>query len=300
MTDRIVRRIEELREDRNAIILAHSYQPPGIQDLADFVGDSLGLSRKAAETDAGVVVFCGVRFMAETASILSPEKKILLPAPDAGCPLADCMTAEDLRGMKADHPDAKAVVYVNSSVELKAESWACCTSANAVDVANAVPGEELIFGPDFNLGTWVDRHVEKQVHIFRGACICHARADLEDLKEKKGRWPDAEVMSHPETPPEMWKMSDFVGGTGDMIRRVAESDAERFIVGTEEGMAYRLKTLYPDRDFLPGGRIWCENMKKVSLEDVLSSLEDLQPEVSVSGEMRERALAAVRRMAETG
>lgn len=298
--DLVLKRIDTLRRSRDAVILAHSYQPPVIQDMADFVGDSLGLSRKAAETEAEVVVFCGVRFMAETASILSPGKKVLLPAEDAGCPLADSMTAEDLRGMKSEHPDAKAVVYVNSSVELKAESWACCTSANAVDVVGSVPGEQAIFGPDHNLGIWVDRHVEKRVHIFSGACLCHSNADLEDLRSKMERWPDAEVMSHPETPPAMWELSDFIGGTGDMIRRVPESGARRFIVGTEEGMAYRLRTLYPDREFIPGGRIWCENMKKIEPVDVLRSLESSEPEVSVPAGLRDRALEAVRRMTATG
>ncbi|MFO7949058.1 MAG: quinolinate synthase NadA [Candidatus Fermentibacteraceae bacterium] len=299
-SERILARIGELRESRNAVILAHSYQPPEIQDMADFVGDSLGLSRKAAETDAEVVVFCGVRFMAETASILSPAKRILLPAPNAGCPLADSMTAEDLRLMQARHPDARAVVYVNSSVELKAESWACCTSANAVEVVDSAPGDSVIFGPDRNLGIWVDGHVDREVHIFEGACLAHANADLDDLRGKMERWPDAEVMSHPETPPAMWELSDFIGGTGDMIRRVPESGAQRFIVGTEEGMAYRLRTLYPDREFVPGGRIWCENMKKISPADVLASLEDLEPEVSVPPGIRERALEAVRRMTAAG
>jgi len=299
-SERILARIGELRESRSAVILAHSYQPPEIQDLADFVGDSLGLSRKAAETDAEVVVFCGVRFMAETASILSPHKKILLPSLDAGCPLADSMTADDLRRMKARHPDSRAVVYVNSSVELKAESWACCTSANAVEVVESVPGDSVIFGPDHNLGTWVDRHVDKTVHIFRGACLCHANADLDDLRKKMERWPEAEVMSHPETPPAMWELSDFIGGTGDMIRRVPQSGARRFLVGTEEGMAYRLRTLYPDRKFVPGGRIWCQNMKKISPADVLASLERLEPEVSVPADLRERALEAVSRMTAAG
>ncbi len=299
-SERILQRIGELRKSRNAVILAHSYQPPEIQDMADFVGDSLGLSRKAAETEAEVVVFCGVRFMAETASILSPRKKVLLPSTEAGCPLADSMTAEDLRRMKSEYSGARAVVYVNSSVELKAESWACCTSANAVEVVDSAPGEQVIFGPDRNLGLWVDRHVDKEVHVFRGACLSHARADLEDLREKMQSWPDAEVISHPETPPAMWELSDFIGGTGDMIRRVPESGAGRFIVGTEEGMAYRLSTLYPDHEFLAAGRIWCENMKKISPDDVLRSLETLQPEVSVPPGLRERALEAVRRMTAGG
>lgn len=299
-TEGVGEHIEELRRSRSAVVLAHSYQPPEIQDLADFVGDSLGLSRKASETDADVVVFCGVRFMAETASVLSPGKRVLLPAPDAGCPLADSMTAEDLRGMKRRHPGAKAVVYVNSSVELKAESWACCTSANAVEVAKSVPGDELIFGPDRNLGIWIDRHVDKRVHVYAGACLCHANADVGDLRRKMEEHPAAEVMSHPETPPEMWELSGFVGGTGDMIRRVPESTAETFLVGTEEGMAYRLATLYPDRRFVPAGRIVCENMKKIAPEDVLKSLRTMEPEVSVPGEMRERALKAVQRMTAIG
>lgn len=299
-TDRVIEEIGELRRRRNAVLLAHSYQPSKIQDIADFVGDSLGLSRRAAETEAETVVFCGVRFMAETASVLSPSKRVLLPAPDAGCPLADSMTAEDLRSMKERHPDARAVVYVNSSVELKAESWACCTSANALEVAASVPGDELIFGPDKNLGTWIDRHLDKRVHVFAGACLCHANADLADLRRKTEEYPDAEVMSHPETPPEMWGLSDFVGGTGDMIRRVPESPADTFLVGTEEGMAYRLATLYPDREFIPVGRIVCEDMKRIGLRDILASLRTGEPEVRVPEKLREKALKAVARMTAIG
>ena len=300
MDDQITTEIRELRERRKAVILAHSYQPPVIQDMADFVGDSLELSRQAAETDAEVIVFCGVLFMAETAHILSPDKTVLLPAPDAGCPLADSMTADQLRAVQADHPGAMTVVYINSSAEVKALSYSCCTSANSVEVVDSVPSDEVIFAPDFNLGTWISRRTDKTMHIWQGDCFAHANADIDHMRSLREAHPGSELLAHPETPPECWEAADHVLGTGGMIAHVRESGVQTFIVGTEEGMVYRLSTLFPDREFIPGGRIHCYNMKKIEPISVLRSLELLEPAVSLDPELRDAARASVVRMTELG
>ncbi|MBD3369519.1 quinolinate synthase NadA [Candidatus Fermentibacteria bacterium] len=290
--------IERLRRSRNAVILAHCYQPPEIQDLADFVGDSLGLSRTASETECEVIVFCGVRFMAETAHILSPDKIVLQPRTDADCSLADCMGVGELSAMKEKHPDALPVCYVNSSVEVKAESYACCTSANALKVVDSVPSSEVVFGPDRNLGTYVSRHTDKTVHVFRGACEPHSTADLADLDRKIEEWPEAEVMVHPETPPDFWDRADAVTGTGGMVEWVEASRAERFLVGTEKGMVYRLQTLFPERSFREAGGILCRDMKLIDLEHVASSLGDLEPRIEIDEALRKKARESVERMVE--
>lgn len=295
-----VERIASLRRDRDAVILAHSYQPPAIQDLADFVGDSLELSRAAAATPRRTVVLCGVRFMAETAYILAPEKTILMPAPDAGCPLADCMTPEDLGAMRECFPNALPVVYVNSGIELKALSYSCCTSANAAAVVEAVPSDEIIFGPDRNLGLFVERRTGKRMRIFPGSCPPHARLTAADIALARESWPDAEVLVHPETPPECWEAADHVLGTGGMIARVAASGAARFIVGTEEGMCYRLGRLFPGRRFRTAGSIHCPNMKKVTPDLVASALESMEPAVRFDESLRAAAHASVLRMTSVG
>jgi quinolinate synthase len=296
--DQTIARIRELKAVRRAVILAHSYQPPAIQDLADFVGDSLELSRQAASVPEPVIVFCGVRFMAETAHILAPEKRVLLPEPAAGCPLADCVDAASLRALQESHPGALTVLYVNSPADAKAESYACCTSANAAAVVESVPSDEVIFAPDRNLGTWVSRQSTKRFHIWNGACRPHAGMDLAHLRTCRAEWPDAEVLVHPETPPAAWELAHRVLGTGGMIRHVASSSCIRFIIGTEEGMSYRLSTLFPDRVFRPAGGIRCPNMKITTPEKVLTALETLSPSVSLDPVIREKALAAVTRMTE--
>ncbi len=295
-----IERIASLRRMRDAVILAHSYQPPEIQDIADFVGDSLELSRAAAATPHRTVVFCGVRFMAETAYILAPEKTILMPAPDAGCPLADCMTPEDLGAMQESFPCALPVVYVNSSVEVKALAYSCCTSANASAVVEGVPADEIIFGPDRNLGLFVERRTGKKMRIFPGSCPPHARLTAGDIARAREDWPDAEVLVHPETPPECWDAADHVVGTGGMIARVAASGASRFIVGTEEGMAYRLGRLFPNREFRTSGSIRCPNMKKITPESVASALETMETAVRFDESLRAAAHASVLRMASIG
>lgn len=298
MDNGIISEILELKDEKDAVILAHSYQPPEIQDIADHVGDSLQLSRTAASTGSSVIVFCGVKFMAETAHILSPEKTVLLPEPEAGCPLADCIEVPALRSMQEMYTDALTVLYVNSPADVKAESYACCTSANALEVVESVPSDEIIFAPDRNLGTFVSRKSDKKIHIWNGACRCHATADIQNIRAVMEEWPDAELLVHPETPPEVWELAHAVLGTGGMIRHVAESNSQRFIIGTEEGMVYRLKTLYPDREFRTGGNIYCVNMKKITLQKILDSLRKLEPAIELDLKIREKAFAAVARMTE--
>lgn len=300
MPGRIAEEIERLKDQKGGLVLAHSYQPGPVQDVADHVGDSLELSRIAAAEEADLVVFCGVRFMAETAKLLAPESRVILAAPDAGCSLAASMNGDDIREMKALHPEAPPVVYVNSSIEVKAEAWACCTSANSIAVSNAAPGEEIIFGPDRNLGTWVERNTKKKVHVWAGGCHAHSGGDVRDLMNKKTRWPDAEVLVHPECPPVFWREAFRVLGTGGMIRHIEKSSAKRFIIGTEEGMIYRLETLFPDRVFTAAGKIVCEDMGFTSLEHVLKALESAENEIVIPGHLSERASAAVRRMTEIG
>ena len=300
MPGRIAEEIDRLKDLKGGLVLAHSYQPGPIQDIADHVGDSLELSRIAADEAADLGVFCGVRFMAETAKLLSPDSTVVLAAPDASCSLAASMTADDLRNMKRMYPGAPAIVYVNSTIEVKAEAWSCCTSANSIEVAEAAAGTEIIFGPDRNLGTWVERNTGKTVHIWSGGCHAHSGGDIRSLLDRKTRWPDAEVLVHPESPPVFWREADRVLGTGGMIKHVEKSSAKRFIIGTEEGMIYRLETLFPDRTFIPAGKIVCEDMGFTTLEHVLKALESPEDEILIPPHLAERAALAVRRMTETG
>jgi len=300
--EEVVSRILELKERRNAVILAHNYQLPEIQDIADFTGDSLGLSRKAAASDAKVIVFCGVDFMAETAKILSPEKLVLLPVRDAGCPLAETIDVEELRMMKKRHPRARVVCYVNSSAAIKAESDICCTSSNAVDVVNAIDGDEILFAPDQNLGNYVSRHTGKRVIVWNGYCITHHRVRVEEVLRAKKACPQARVLVHPECRPEVVELADCVTSTSGMLKYVQESEAKEFIVGTEVGLLHQLQKQNPDKVFLPltPGLI-CPDMKKISsLDVVLESLESLEYEVSIPEPVRRRALEAVQRMVAIG
>ncbi|HER43298.1 MAG TPA: quinolinate synthase NadA [Candidatus Eisenbacteria bacterium] len=300
--DELIQRIERLKRERGAVILAHNYQPPEIQDIADRLGDSLDLSRIAQREERGVIVFCGVRFMAETAAILSPEKRVILPDPTAGCPMADMLSLDDLLSLREEHPGAEVVMYVNSTAEVKAHTDICCTSANAVAVVESVPdGREIIFGPDQYLGGWVQRQTERRMIIWRGFCPSHQKIIPAHIEELRERYPDAVVMVHPEVHPEISRAADAVLGTGGMIRYAGESRAETFIVGTEVGMVYRLSKLYPEKRFIAASRqAICPNMKKITLEKVLSSLETLEPAVSVPDEIADRARRAIERMIEIG
>ena len=300
MNKQLLEKIKQLKDMRNAVILAHNYQPGEIQDIADFCGDSLGLSIKAAETDAEVIVFCGVQFMAETAAILSPQKTVLLPDKFAGCPLADMITAEQLRQLKQEHPDALVVCYVNSSAEVKAESDYCCTSSNAVEIVNSIPKDKrIIFVPDQHLGRFVIEKTGRDLVLWPGYCWVHVVITEEDIKNAKAKYPDAIVMTHPECTEPVKELSDAILSTGQMLKYAKESNAKRFIVATETGMTYPLKKHNPDAEFIAASeKAICPNMKKITLEKVLWSLEDMQHEIVVPKEIATKAKTALDKMVE--
>ncbi|HVO76814.1 MAG TPA: quinolinate synthase NadA [Candidatus Bathyarchaeia archaeon] len=297
----LVHTIARLKADRGAIILAHNYQPPEIQDVADRLGDSLDLSRFAATATEKTIIFCGVHFMAETAAILSPDKKVILPDPKAGCPMADMMCAEDLVSVKKLHPGAVVVTYVNSTAEVKAETDICCTSANALAVVNSVPeGKKVIFGPDRYLGAWVAGQTTREMILWQGYCPTHQKIYPDEIDELRKVHAGAVVMVHPEVNPGVAAVADVVLGTGGMLAYVEKSPARTFIVGTEAGMVYRLQKRFPDRTFIPASeRALCPNMKKISLEKIAKSLETLAPVITVEPRVADRARTAIRRMIET-
>ncbi|MFA6130417.1 MAG: quinolinate synthase NadA [Candidatus Omnitrophota bacterium] len=294
----LVRKIKELKKKRNAIILAHNYQLPEVQDIADFRGDSLELSRIAAKTDAEVIVFCGVYFMAETASILSPDKKVIMPDISAGCPMANMMSADDLRMLKQKHPQAVAVGYVNTSAEVKAELDYCCTSTNAIAVVNALKDKkEIIFIPDKYLADYVSKKTGRKLIIWNGFCPTHVKILPEDLKREKKFHPKAKVMVHPECLSSVVALADAVLSTSQMAKFAKENPAKEFIVGTEAGLVYRLKQDNPDKEFYPASeRAVCPNMKRTTQEKVLWALEELKDEVRVPDEIRKKARLAIERM----
>ena len=299
--DELVEKISALKKRRNAVILAHNYQLGEVQDIADFVGDSLELSQRAAETDADVIVFCGVHFMAETASILCPDKVVLLPDRNAGCPLADMITAERLRAKKKEHPDAAVVCYINSSAEVKAESDVCCTSANAVRVVESLDAREIIFVPDQYLGHYVSTKTGKKMILWPGFCPTHVRIKPERIKELKREYPQAKVVVHPECTPEVIALADEVFSTSGMCRYAQRDEVGEMIVGTEVGIIHRLKKENPDKRFIPiSEQAVCPNMKLITLEKVLWSLEEMNPEVKVPEGIRLRAKAAVDKMLKIG
>jgi len=297
----IVEKISALKKRRNAVILAHNYQLGEVQDIADFVGDSLDLSQRAAETAAGVIVFCGVHFMAETASILCPEKVVLLPDRNAGCPLADMITAERLRVKKKEHPQAVVVCYINSSAEVKAESDVCCTSANAVKVVESLDAREILFVPDQYLGHYVSTRTGKKMILWPGFCPTHVRIKPERIKELKREYPQAKVVVHPECTPEVIALADEVLSTSGMCRYAQRDEVREMVVGTEVGIIHRLKKENPGKRFIPiSEQAICPNMKLITLEKVLWSLEDMDPEVKVPEGIRLKAKAAVDKMLKIG
>lgn len=292
--------IREWKEKRKAVILAHYYQRPEVQEIADFVGDSLQLARQAAGVAAEVIVLCGVYFMAESAKILSPEKTVLLPEAGAGCPLADMATAEDVRLRKEEIPGCIVVTYVNSSAAVKAESDIVCTSSNAVKVVNSLPADRpVLFVPDGNLGKYVSRQTGRKLFLWEGCCIVHHQLTAEDIRFARAAHPEALVMVHPECRPEVIDLADYVGGTGGMIRFAQESPHKAFIVGTEEGMIYPLRKACPDKAFYPAASfLVCRNMKLTTLEKVKTALEAMEPQVEVDPAVAERARRALERMLE--
>ncbi len=297
----IVDKIKKLKKEKNAVILVHNYQIAEVQDIADFMGDSLGLSRKAAETEADIIIFCGVYFMAETAKILSPEKKVIIPDKDAGCPMADMITAEQLIALKTKHPKAKVLTYVNSPAEVKAESDLCCTSANSVKVVERAfnPDDQIIFVPDKFLGQYTKSQTKRDFIIWQGYCPTHAKIMPEDIRKKKEMYPKAKVMVHPECRPETIELADEVLSTSGMIKFAKETKAKEIIVGTEPGMIYPLKKEVPQKDFYPAREeATCPNMKKTNLEKVLWALEDLQHEVEIKEEIIKKAEKSIQKMLE--
>jgi len=293
--------IVRLKRRRGAIILAHNYQRGEVQDLADFVGDSLELSQNASKTDAEVIVFCGVHFMAETASILCPDKKVLLPDINADCPMANMITAESLIAKKREVPDAAVVCYINSSADVKAESDVCCTSANAVKVIESLETDKVLFVPDQYLGHYISTKVDKEMILWPGFCPTHVKIQAENIIDKKVEHPGAKVIVHPECRPEVIALADEVLSTGGMCRFARQTDAKVIIVGTEVGIIHRLSKENPDKKFIAASqKAVCPNMKKITLEKVLWALQDMAPEVRVTEDIRVRARRAVDKMLEIG
>lgn len=291
-------KIKKLIKQKNGIILAHNYQPPEIQDIADLCGDSLELSIKAAKADVDLIVFCGVKFMAETAFILSPEKQVLLPVKDAGCPMADMVTPEALKIRKQQLGSVPVVTYVNSTADVKALSDICCTSANVIDVIESIGSEEILMTPDKNLAQYAASKTNKKIHLWEGCCPYHDNLTREDVLKAKKEHPKALFIAHPECPPEVLELADSVESTSGMIRFAKETDHDSFIIGTEIGHLYPLSKACPDKQFFAASdKMFCENMKKITLEHVLNSLENPSFfEVKIPEGIRKDAFTAVKRM----
>ena len=297
MSQEIIEKIQELKKQRNAVILVHNYQRQEVQEIADFSGDSLELSRKAAGTKADVIVFCGVHFMAETASILSPDKKVLLPDLQSGCPMADMINRQQLVQFKKDNPGATVVTYINSTAEVKAETDICCTSSNAVKVVKSIDNDKIIFCPDRNLGSYVQQVLSKKLILWQGFCPTHMRMLPEYIIEKKQKYPGALVLVHPECMPETVALADEVLSTTGIMNYVAQSSHNEFIIGTENEITFNLRKKYPGKIFHTVTDLAvCPNMKKNTLEKVLWTLQEMQNEIKVSEEIRILAYKPIKRM----
>jgi len=291
----------ELKRELNAIIVAHNYQRPEVQDIADFTGDSLELARKCVGIKAKVIVFCGVLFMAETAAILNPGTMVLLSHRDAGCPLADTIDVDSLREWKGRYPEAAVVAYVNTTAAIKAESDICCTSANGVEVVNAIPDEEILFIPDKNLGHYVSTKTDKKLILYPGFCATHDNLSVEEVKAARQRYPQAKVLVHPECRPEVIELADAALSTSQMLRYAKGSNAKIFLIGTEEGMLYPLRKQNPDKEFhLISDSLVCPDMKKTTLETVIETMKARKNIVTVPEEIRVRAKKAIDRMLAIG
>ena len=295
----LIEKIQKLKRERNAVILVHNYQLPEVQDIADFRGDSLGLSQKASQTDAEIIVFCGVLFMAETAKILSPDKKVLIPEIKAGCPMADMITAQELLKLKKEHPQAIVIAYVNTTAEVKAEVDICCTSANAIRIVNsyALKDKEIIFVPDKYLAHYVSTQTKRKLIPWEGYCPTHVKILPEDIIRQKKQHPQAEVIVHPECTPGVIKLADRALSTSGICKYAKGSEASEMIIGTEIGILHRLRKENPQKRFYPATDLAvCPNMKLITLEKVLWALEDLQYEVQIPDNIRIRAKQSVERM----
>ncbi|SNT01759.1 quinolinate synthetase [Anaerovirgula multivorans] len=301
MTDQeMIQEINQLRREKKAVILAHNYQVPEIQDIADVVGDSLKLSQEAAKTNADIIVLSGVHFMAESVKILSPDRKVLLPVYDAGCPMADMIDVEKLRKFKEENPNVPVVCYVNSSAEVKAESDICCTSSNALKVVKSVHSDKVLFIPDKNLGDYIDRQLpEKQVISWQGFCITHHRVKTTEIDAVRQQHPEASILVHPECAPEIVEKADFIGSTSEIIKYATESDGKTFVIGTEMGVLHKLRKNNPHKKFyLLSPALVCFNMKKTTLRDIYLALLNEEKEILVEEEVRLRALNSLKRMLE--
>ena len=298
MSDSIIEKIFELKKKHNAVILAHNYQRGEIQDVADFVGDSLGLSQQAARTDADLIVFCGVHFMAETAALLSPDKTVIMPDEHAGCPMASMITARELREKKKLYPNAKVVCYVNTTAAVKAESDICCTSSNAVKIVSSIPeDEDIIFVPDKSLGAYVSSCLDREMMYWEGYCPTHHRILADQIVKMKSEHPDAEVVVHPECTPDVIALADHVASTTGILNYAKSSNSKEFVIGTEIGILHRMKKENPDKIFMPVTPLSdCPNMKLNTLEKLLWSLEDIQFVVTVPEEIAVEARKAIQKM----
>lgn len=295
----VIAQINTLRREKKAVILAHTYQPAEIQDIADYVGDSYGLSVEASRLDkADLIVFCGVSFMAETAAILNPGRKVIMPDPDAGCPMADMITGEQLRQFKAKHPGAKVVCYVNSTAEVKAESDICCTSSNAVKIVSSLgPDCDVIFVPDQFLGRFVEQKLGRKLILWEGCCPVHAQLSADTTREIKNRYPGVPLMVHPETRPEVQQQAEYVLSTGQMIELVKNTNTGKFLVGTEQGILHALQKAAPGKEFIHlSGCLLCPDMKKTTLAKLLQALRTGQTEISVPASIAERARRSIEEM----
>lgn len=301
MATKLEEKIRELKKKRNAILLAHNYQRGEVQDIADFVGDSLGLSQQASKTHADVIVFCGVHFMAETAAILCPEKMVLMPDKHAGCPMASMVNVQGLLEKKKQHPRAKVVCYVNSSAAVKAESDICCTSSNAKKIVSSIhESEEILFIPDQSLGAYVASQLNRKIIFWQGYCPTHHRILASDILKLKEKYPGARVVVHPECTPDVIALADHVASTTGITKYASEVNGKAVIVGTENGILHRLYKENPNKTFLPATPLAeCPNMKLNTLEKVLWALEDMKFQVTVPKDIAERALLAIQRMLES-
>ena len=300
--EELKKNIRALLMERRAILLAHYYQPEDIQDIADYIGDSLGLSIEAAKTDADIIVFAGVHFMAESAAILCPEKTVLLPRPDAGCALADMITVEQLEKARQAYPGAAVVTYINSSAAIKAVSDICCTSANALQVVNAIEGNRtVIMAPDGNLARYVSRFSDKTIIPWEGHCPVHHHLKVEDILPIRHEHPDALLAAHPECPPPILDLADFIGSTAAILRFAGEPQVKKLIIGTEQGILVELKKHYPDKTFIPASSgLICKTMKFTTLEDIRLSLTENRTIIEVSDSLRQPARLALDRMLSIG
>lgn len=293
----LIRDIRKLAAEKNAVILAHNYQRYGVQKAADLFGDSLGLSRQAAETSARLIVFAGVFFMAESAKVLSPQKKVVMPVLEAGCPLADTLTVESLRKLKDEHPGAPVVCYINTSAAIKAECDICCTSANMLQVVESLPEKKLLFVPDKNMGRYLQTQTSKELILWKGVCPTHHRLKKEHILELRRLHPEAKFIAHPECRLDVLELADAIRSTTGFFKYAAESDAAEFIIGTEMGVLPRMREVNPGKTFYAASEeMVCPNMKMTTLEDVLSVLETEENEVDVPEDIRDKAVKALERM----